>query len=55
VRAKVAIISSLLENSDARPLVYDTGTLKYPVASVIAPVIAKIAKSAELALLLIRT
>jgi hypothetical protein len=55
VRAKVAIMSSLFENSVARPLRYETGTLKYPDASVIVPVIAKIAKSLESVLLLIRT
>jgi hypothetical protein len=37
--------SSAAEKFEARPLTYETGTLKYPVASVIVPVIAKNAKS----------
>jgi hypothetical protein len=55
VRAKVAMMSSLFENAVAKPFKYETGTLKYPDASVMVPVIAKIAKSLESSLLLIRT
>jgi hypothetical protein len=43
-------MSSLLENEVARPLRYETGTEKYPEFSVMLPVIAKIAKSAEFVL-----
>jgi hypothetical protein len=45
VRAKVITTSSAEEKLAASPLTYETGTLKYPVVSVIVPVIAKNAKS----------
>ena len=47
-------ISSSFEYEVARPLTYETGTLKYPLCSEILSVIVKIAKSAALSLLLIR-
>jgi hypothetical protein len=44
VLAKVIITSSLLLN-EVEPEIYEDGTLKYPVASVIEPVIVNNAKS----------
>tara|TARA_B100001939_G_scaffold72671_1_gene60881 strand:- start:2377 stop:2553 length:177 start_codon:yes stop_codon:yes gene_type:complete len=51
VLAKVIITSSLLEKDVAEPDILEQGTLKYPVASVIAPSMVKIAKSSAFNLL----
>jgi hypothetical protein len=51
VLAKVIITSSLLEKDVAEPDILEHGTLKYPVASVIAPSMVKIAKSSAFNLL----